>query len=205
MSSQTPTAVVCTIPSGIWSDGCGAFLGKKQSSEAVHVPYTIAQTVLGSVATTRNRRGGSTIPFWYSTPTTARLCAMPLVPLIAVIMIFAIPILGIVFAGYKEWLKFKARHRELGTSTREVEDRLRTLRERLDGLEQERDALQDRVQNLETIVTSEAWIAAHDDSAGTPFLDAAEADELTLHLDRESSSEGEAERTAEIARRLRGE
>ncbi len=129
----------------------------------------------------------------------------PLIPLIAVIMIFAIPILGIVFAGYKEWLKFKAKHRELGTSTREVEDRLRALRERLDRLERERDALQDRVQNLETIVTSEAWIAGHDDTAGAPSLDAAEADELTLPPDRESSSESEAERTAEIARRLRGQ
>lgn len=133
-------------------------------------------------------------------------CPMPpLVPLIAVIMIFAIPILGIVFAGYKEWLKFKAKHRKLGTSTREVEDRLRTLQERLDRVEQERDALRDRLQNLETIVTSEAWIAGHDDTDVASPLDAAEADGLTLPPERDASPETEAERTAEIARRLWGQ
>lgn len=130
---------------------------------------------------------------------------MPLVPLVAVVMIFAIPILGIVFAGYKEWLKFKAQHRELGTSTREVEDSLRALRERIEHLEQERDALQDRVQNLETIVTSEAWIAGHDNTDLASALDAAEADELTLPPERESAPESEAERIAEMARRLRGQ
>ncbi|PSQ74269.1 MAG: hypothetical protein BRD34_00735 [Bacteroidetes bacterium QH_6_64_77] len=34
---------------------------------------------------------------------------MPLVPLVTVVMVFAIPILGIVLAGYKEWLKFKSK------------------------------------------------------------------------------------------------
>lgn len=111
---------------------------------------------------------------------------MSLVPLIAVVMIFTIPILGILLAGYKEWLEFKSKHRELGTSTREVEERLRGLQERLDGLEQERDALRDRVQNLETIVTSEAWIAGHEESVDAPSLDTAEGTELTPSTDEEA-------------------
>ena len=130
---------------------------------------------------------------------------MPLVPLVTVVMVFAIPILGIVLAGYKEWLKFKSKHQALGASTREVEERIRSLQERMDRLEQERDALRDRVQNLETIVTSEAWIAGHEDVGDAPALDATEIDALTLPDDQASSSESEADRTAEIARRLRGQ
>lgn len=128
---------------------------------------------------------------------------MSLLPLIAVLMIFAIPILGILLSGYKEWLEFKSKHQELGSSTREVEERLRALQDRLETLEQQRDALQERVQNLETIVTSEAWITGHEE-ADASSLNAAKADELTLPPDRKSS-QSEAEHTAEIARRLRGQ
>lgn len=56
-------------------------------------------------------------------------------------------------------------------------------------------AQQERVQNLETIVTNEAWIANHED--------AAEGGELTPPPDLTSESESEAEYSAEIARRLR--
>lgn len=118
-------------------------------------------------------------------------------PPIAFVLIFAIPILGILLAGYKEWLEHKAQHQALGPTSEEIDERLRSLHERLNHLEQERNALRERVQNLETIVTSEAWIADHDD--------AAELGELTLPPDHESDSESEAEHSAEIARRLRGE
>ena len=133
-------------------------------------------------------------------PRSSPSVPMSLVPLIAVVMIFTIPILGILLAGYKEWLEFKSEHQQLGPSP-EIEEHLRRLRKRIDGLEEERDALQERVQNLETIVTSEAWITEHE--ATEAPLDAAEADELSLPPDRESS-ESEADHTAEIARRLRG-
>jgi peptidoglycan hydrolase CwlO-like protein len=117
-------------------------------------------------------------------------------------MIFAIPILGILFAGYKEWLEFKAEHRALETTPREVETQLRTLQDRLSALEQEQDALQERVQNLETIVTSEAWIAGHDGNE-KPTLEDAEVDALALPTDRDADDT--AATTAEIARRLRGQ
>ena len=158
----------------------------------------------GSGPLIRNRRGESVIRFLQSTRPTS-FPVMSLVPLVTVVMVFAIPILGIVLAGYKEWLKFKSKHQALGASTREVEERIRSLQERMDRLEQERDALRDRVQNLETIVTSEAWIAGHEDAGDGPALDAAEIDALTLPDDQASSSESEADRTAEIARRLRGQ
>jgi len=127
---------------------------------------------------------------------------MSLVSLVAVVMVFAIPILGIALAGYKEWLKFKSKHQELGTSTREVEARIDALQDRLADLEEERDALRERVQNLETIVTSEAWIAEHDETAGASALD----EEAPLELpETEDASQDDADHTAELARRLRGE
>ena len=136
-----------------------------------------------------------------SFPVSSRV-PMSLVPLVAVVMIFAIPILGILFAGYKEWLEFKAEHRALETTPREVETQLRTLRDRLATLEEERDALQERVQNLETIVTSEAWIAGHDATEGAA-LEESEIDSLALPPER--NSDDTAATTAEIARRLRGQ
>jgi len=125
-----------------------------------------------------------------------------IVGLVAVVMVFAIPILGIALAGYKEWLKFKAKHRELGSSTREVEQDIDELHDRLERVEAERDALRQRLQNLETIVTSEAWIAQHEETEDLPSLDASD----TQGLDRFPSDDDQrddATRTAEIARRLR--
>ena len=123
-------------------------------------------------------------------------------PLFAIIMIFAIPILGILLAGYKEWLEFKAEHQQLGPASQDLQARLDTLLDRVQQLEAERNALRERVQNLETIVTSESWIAGHEEGADAS-LDGAPGDELTLP-DRDASKD-EAEHTAELARRLRGE
>ena len=129
---------------------------------------------------------------------------MSLVPLVAVVMIFAIPIIGILFAGYKEWLEFKSKHQDLGISTHEIENQLQAVHDRVERLETERDALRERVQNLETIVTSEAWIAGHDEETDASSLKNDNASELSLPPD-ESAEENEAERTAKIARRLRGQ
>jgi hypothetical protein len=125
-----------------------------------------------------------------------RFSTVPMPPIVFV-LIFAIPILGILLAGYKEWLDHKAQRQALGPTAGELRERFQSLHERIDELERERNALQERVQNLETIVTSEAWIADHDD--------ATELGELALPPGRESESQSETEHSAEIARRLRDE
>lgn len=126
-----------------------------------------------------------------------------MVQLVAVIMVFAIPILGILLAGYKEWLKFKAKHEKLGTSTREVETELQSLHERVDALETEREALRERLQNLETIVTSEAWITKHEDLDALPSLNATDVEELEWPASSSEDAETDAEQIARLARRLR--
>ncbi len=119
-----------------------------------------------------------------------------LVPLFALL----IPILGIGLVGYQEWLKFRAKQQKLGASTQEVEETIRALRERLERVEQERDALVSRVQNLETIVTSEAWDALQD-----PTADAGESSSVGLEPPSEQNRIGlDTEEQAEkLARRLR--
>lgn len=123
-----------------------------------------------------------------------------LVPL----LIFLIPIFGILLAGYKEWLQFKSKQQELGASTQEVEATIRRLRDRLNEVEQERDALVKRIQNLETIVTSEAWdqLADMDDGASA-VPDRTDPSELPPSSDRDDSSTT-AEQANTLAQRLRG-
>lgn len=99
------------------------------------------------------------------------------------LLIFLIPIFGILLAGYKEWLKFQSKQQEIGATTQEVEVTIQKLRDRLIEIEQERDALVKRVQNLETIVTSEDWdhlldgkndgssLPAHTDTSERPSSD----------------------------------
>lgn len=122
------------------------------------------------------------------------------IQMVVILLVFAIPILGILLAGYKERLKFIAKHQELGRSTREVEDRLETLRDDIDRMEEIRNSLEQRIQNLETIVTSEAWIAQHDED-GIPPLQA--GGDLELRAGSEEDLKSDAEHTADLARRLR--
>lgn len=124
-------------------------------------------------------------------------------PPFLLVLLVALVMLAIVGAGYKEWLEFKAKHESLGTSTEEVERHLQALREDIDRLEETRDALQERIQNLETIVTSETWIAQHDED-GTSRLSDGEG-ELELPPLRDDETRSDADRSADIARRLRNQ
>lgn len=124
-------------------------------------------------------------------------------PVLVIILVFAIPILAILVGGYKEWLEFKAKHQELGSSTEQVEEHLQTLREDINRLEETRDDLENRIENLETIVTSEAWIAQHDEDEADA-LDRTGTGELDL-MPPADDAKSDAEHTAHIARRLRNQ
>jgi hypothetical protein len=71
--------------------------------------------------------------------------------------IFLIPLAGIMLRFFKEWLRFKAQHKQLGSSTEHLETTVAELRTR----EQE---LTRRLENLEAIVVSQTWDAVHDRS-----------------------------------------
>src|SRR6476469_2880027 len=65
-----------------------------------------------------------------------------------------IPIVAILAGTFKEWMQFKAKQRELGASTDELDREVAELR-------QVNESLQERVQNLEAIVVSQTWDALH--------------------------------------------
>jgi len=123
---------------------------------------------------------------------------MPSLSTLVILLVFAIPILSILLAGYKEWLEFRAE--QGGPAVADLEAELAALRDRLDRVEQERDALVSRLQNLETIVTSEAWDARLESPDAASPLDA------PPEADRESPDDAPStsEQAEALARRLRG-
>lgn len=90
--------------------------------------------------------------------------------LIAVFMIFMIPITALLVGGLKMWLDFKSKQDQIGTSTHELEDAVQQL-------EAEREKLVRRIENLEAIVTSEEWDALPEGEKHVPFLSLSDAEE----------------------------
>ena len=68
-----------------------------------------------------------------------------------------IPLAGILAGTFKEWLKFKEKQNQLGDSTASLEDKVASLTQALEQSEQQRLVVVERIQNLETIVTSQDW------------------------------------------------
>ncbi|NBC17828.1 MAG: hypothetical protein GVY18_10990 [Bacteroidetes bacterium] len=114
-----------------------------------------------------------------------------------------IPVLAILVGAFKEWLDFKAKTQQLGSSTRDLEDTVRAQAETIDAMQEERDDLIRRIQNLEAIVTTEMWDALHDDALSTAEQDRVLTDaRAQLHVpDKDEPSD--AERAERLARRLR--
>ena len=107
-----------------------------------------------------------------------------------------IPLAGIASIAWSEWLKFKRQALQLGSSTAELESTVTSLKEEIEELREERMTLVHRIQNLEAIVTSEAWDTLGSDRE----LAAAKAPPLELP---EAEETDEAEQVARIAKRLR--
>ncbi len=123
-----------------------------------------------------------------------------------------IPLTAILMGGFKEWLKFKSKQDRLGTSARALEDEVGALKKALKESEAERQSVQRRLENLETIVTSEAWDALSDGGArsyenGTrddgAALNGSATPPLSLPDDEPAPEQpSQAERAAQMARRL---
>lgn len=115
---------------------------------------------------------------------------------LAVFLIFSIPIIAIFMGGLREIVKIQSQQGGLDTATQELESTVDALAERLSEVEEERNILERRVQNLETIVTSDVW----DDHVDADLaLDEASEGELELPDETESA----ADETSRLARRIR--
>ena len=106
-----------------------------------------------------------------------------------------IPIIAILAGTVKEWLKFKEKQQRLGSSTHELEKTVAQQQAQL-------EAAQRRLQNLEAIVTSQMWDAVHDDALPEAERQRALA-EARIHLDPAPAEPSDAERAAQMARRLK--
>ncbi|MBT8399809.1 MAG: hypothetical protein KJO98_04975 [Rhodothermia bacterium] len=123
-----------------------------------------------------------------------------------------IPLAAIAVGAFKEWLKFKAKQDRLGTSTAELERLVGGLRDDLKQSEDSRQRLVERIQNLETIVTTEMWDIVHGAPGQResrarppqrqPQLDLPEM-ERKPRLDVPEQEDETADRVSKIADRLR--
>ena len=114
-----------------------------------------------------------------------------------------IPLAGILYAGFSEWLKFKEKTQQLGSSTKELEGTVARLRETVGRSEAQQKALVQRVQNLEAIVTTQAWDALHDDAPPPPKRERLPPTSPHVLFDDSDDEPSDAEKTARLARRLR--
>jgi hypothetical protein len=101
-----------------------------------------------------------------------------------------IPLAAIAVGAFEQWLKFRAKQEKLGTSTAQLEGTVQDLTERLEVSDEIREKLEQRIQNLETIVTSVDW----------DLVTASRAERPSLELPEEPDATEQAER---IARRVR--
>ena len=116
---------------------------------------------------------------------------------LAVLLIFSIPIVAILMGGIQEILKLRSQQQGGGASAKELESTANALEDRLATLEAERDDLQQRVENLEAIVTSDVW----DDHVEADLaLD--EGTSVDLESPTASEERADAEATARLARRI---
>lgn len=112
-----------------------------------------------------------------------------------------IPIVAILVGGFTEWLKFKEKTRQLGSSAEELEQTVEAQAKALEASDAERAALVKRIQNLEAIVTSQLWDVLHDDTLAPPGRERALA-EAHLHLDAPEEP-SDADQVERLARRLK--
>ncbi len=107
-----------------------------------------------------------------------------------------IPVTAILAGTFKELAQFKAKQRQLGASTDELEREVA-------GLRQTNDTLLQRLQNLEAIVVSQTWNALH-----APGLSPVERDLKVASAVRREIKEDPAaanqQRAEQLAQRLQG-
>ena len=90
-----------------------------------------------------------------------------------------IPIVAILAGTASEYFKMREKQGRLGATSNELEKEVAALKE---GLEQQRAAYEQRIANLETIVTSQTWDTLHNKALS-------DADKKFLMPDAESELE----------------
>ncbi len=95
-----------------------------------------------------------------------------------------IPLAALAVGAFEQWLKFRAKQEKLGTSTKQLEGVVEDLTERLKESDATRAKLEQRIQNLETIVTSVDWDKVTALRPETPRLEIPEEPEASEEAER---------------------
>ena len=113
-----------------------------------------------------------------------------------------IPIAGILFGAFKEWLNFKEKQLKIGESTEHLEVKVDELLQALEKSEREKEGLLSRLQNLETIVTSQVWDVLSDEET-PPEIKKLEVESVKPQIMLPPKEDDAAEKAEMLARRLR--
>ncbi len=109
-----------------------------------------------------------------------------------------IPLAAIAVGAFEQWLKFKAKQDKLGTSTAQLEGVVDDLKNQLEESEATRERLEQRIQNLETIVTTQMWDVVQSGAGAEELRQPGEGRlEIPDHAERHESQ------AAELAKKLR--
>jgi len=108
-----------------------------------------------------------------------------------------IPLAGILAGTFKEWMEFKAKQRQLGASTDELDREVAELRKI-------NEALQERVQNLEAIVVSQTWDAIHAPGLSPVERELKVASAARRELKAPDATVANQQRAEQLAQRLQG-
>lgn len=111
--------------------------------------------------------------------------------------VYLIPIVAILVGGFTEWLKFKEKQLKLGDTTNVLSGNLDHITSQLDTALQNNERLQERVKNLEAIVTTQVWDEMVD---GNP----SHGEKTQKLLDIPEKESSDEEKARQLARRMRG-
>lgn len=109
-----------------------------------------------------------------------------------------IPIAAIAAGAFREWVKFKSQQRELGGSAAELERAVGALEAEL---RDQQAAMERRVANLETVITSQTWELLQDGGFSNEDKRFLSDPEMELRTLREEL--GDARKAELIARHLK--
>jgi hypothetical protein len=117
-------------------------------------------------------------------------------PLWLVILILTTTVGGLLFAAFGMWLGFKTQQAEIGASTSDLGRAVATQQEALEAAER-------RIQNLEAIVTSQAWdVLGDEELSEVEKKHAVSQGRLQADILEEEGEPSDAERAARLARRV---
>lgn len=110
-------------------------------------------------------------------------------------MVSLVLLMGFIIFGTRKSSEIKDLEQQLGIKARHLMSEADELRLALQKSEEQKEKMLQRLQNLEAIVTSEAWEA---------ITNGEEDEKIQLHLDDEESQElDDADKVARLAKRVR--